>query len=195
MQRANYIILDGEIKTQAIEIQNKREAQSERNIELVKEMAEEFGCHPTQYYIDRRSNRIIALMFDKADKAPDSNIWRRSKYNFCGWLPKRNTKVGKALYKRIVGEDGTAELSSAIPEVDGFGARLSGGRMYSSTLDCLPWSNFDKEDVFFLTVPYDEMKTDEPENIPSEIMSQLKQIKSREMQEMYDEYNTLAEES
>jgi len=190
MERAYYLVEGGKIREDAIAIQNEIEKQRQQNFKRIQKLAEEFGCSEEKFYTDK-NNQITALIFEGGH--PDLATWKRNPNASYGWIPKRNTKVGKELYKRIVGESSKPlDVNDAIPKHECFKWKISASRMYYPSCSSLPFKMFKQEDVVMLSLPFDEMKEDEPQDIPKEIQKHFKPIKASEYQAQFDRFNELA---
>ena len=109
------------------------------------EILTELGAEPGYY---QREGKLVAIQFEER---PDGDKYKRMDCG--GWYPKRNTKEGRALHKRI-DSIVTKPVSSALSEV---GLRDNptifdsrGGRCYYPTILVKPSDSL----VVFISVPW-----------------------------------------
>jgi len=188
MEKAYYIAESGSIRDAAIKIQDQIELRKEKFKPVLKELAKEFGCDPSQYYFDSRSNITMALLFP--DKKPDLSAWKKVDGLSKGYMPKRNSKWGKDLYKRIVMDSKNLDINDALPQGTLREWKFQGMRAFYSIAHLIPFRRYNEKDVIVVIVPYDEMKSDSPNDLPDGFMSNCKQIRASEYQSIIDKYNS-----
>ena len=192
MERAYYIVESGAIKEMALEIQNKIDAHKLEDKKRVDEFAEEFGCSK-EYYTS--FNQISGLVFEKP---PDNLIWKSVKGSYHRYMPKQNTKEGRALYKRLVGGKFGLDINNvcnnAYPKESCFSWKISKGHAHFVTCCVLPFHFVGDEDIVVISIPFNKMESSAP-NIPEYILTHLRPIKAHEYKKMIDEYNEKIEAS
>jgi hypothetical protein len=205
MDYAYYILKDGELRASIMKKAAEKQAQTDEQFEIVKQLAEEHGC--SSKHVLSRGDVVVGLYFgkdkDKEDNSPVDLMriempqtvgmeWKHIEGN--AWWPNQNTKKGEAMAK-LFKKFKTIDLNEALPDLPAFQRQFVLPRMYTPRILILKYDHEMTIDEYLvmLEVPFNDQEIEKP-NLPRKVSSQLKKIRKSVWTKIINDYNQIIAE-